>query len=89
MFQSQFEGHSQRQTLPVIAVVRKVLLWTQQQQLAVEHEEAAVVAHAAVHDGQAHIAHDAIREAVPYQCLRSPTGRTFLSRLRMVVGCFS
>jgi len=62
------------QTLPVVAVISQVLLGPQQQQLPVEHEEAAVVAHAAVHDGQAHVAHDAICEAVPYQCLRLPTG---------------
>ena len=65
-----FQSSSGHELLPVIAVVRKVLLWTQQQQLAVEHEEAAVVAHAAVHDRQSHVADDAVRVAAAQQLLR-------------------
>ena len=57
---------SQGRTLPVVAIVSQVLLGPQQQQLPVEHEEAAVVTHTAVHDREAHVAHDAVCEAVPH-----------------------
>ena len=74
------------QTVPVVAIVGKVLLRTQQQQLAVEHEEAAIVTHAAVHDRQSNVAHEAVRKAAAQQLLHTwlTSSLWLLMRLR---GC--